>query len=94
MVPTFLGILSKTPPHAQAEADNQTDIPHPFSKSVPTLKKAPKFVPKPQVNPNRGGKVFSSTPSGSQMTLSPAPPGRDEHRKLQNSFQEIRDNSI
>lgn len=97
MVPTFLGILSKSPPHAQAEADNQTDIPHPFSKNVPTLKKAPpmpKFVPRPQVNSQRGGQVFSSTPNRDQMKLSPAPPGKDEHRKLMNNYQEVRDNIL
>lgn len=94
MVPTFLGVLSKTPPHVQAEANNQTEIPHPFSQSVPKLKKPPAMGARPQINPGRGGQVFSTTPNRNQMKLSPPTPGRDDYRKVRNNFQEVRDNVL
>lgn len=58
LFPHFLGILSKTPPHAHADAANSGsgDVPHPFTKNVPSLKR---HGANPPTTGGYGGKVFS-----------------------------------
>lgn len=68
MFPHFLGVLSKTPVQSKMQMNNNLDIPHPFSKSMPPIRRhqmpnsspmnGPMGSPRPPLTGGYGGKIF------------------------------------